>query len=83
MNNIICNLRKFFTEKCVSIDKTFIKRSRSLSSKHIILYLLHLVSNASNTDTIANAHLKVEIIIKTTRQAMDKRRNKFDCLYLL
>jgi hypothetical protein len=24
MNNIICNLRKFFTEKCVSIDKTFI-----------------------------------------------------------
>ncbi len=82
MNNIICSLRKFLADKCANIDNTIIKRSRSLSSKHIILYLLHLIFCSSNTDTLVNAHLKVENIIKTTSQAIDKKRNNLDCSYL-
>ena len=68
--------KKIFCKKYVNIDKTFIKRSRSLSSKHIILYLLHLVSYSSNTDTLANGHLKIENIIKTITNKINLLNSK-------
>lgn len=82
MNNYICKLRKFFKEKCNKINNEFIKRSRNINSEHILCYLLNSVSNNCKTDSSTNKCLKIEGVLKTSRQAMDKRRNNFKCSYM-
>lgn len=82
MNNYISKLRKFFKERCGKINNELVKRNRNIKSEHILCYLLNSVSNNCKTDSSTNKCLKIEGVLKTSRQAMDKRRNNFKCSYM-